>query len=171
MDSIQIQFFKMIIASKLDSQFNSTSKFHLNSIHNSILLSNITFHQLNSKLCFERWAPCFLTNITFPHPCFTTGDVWSLVPTDVMQNMLSKAKIHSKDWTAASARLKTLYQDYIGSVLIISKETSDTGLQLWAVSAKKKSWLDKFLRRWIWFACPGFLTMQFRFYSLRLHNA
>ena len=64
LDSIQIQFFKMLIASKLDSRFNSivniSSQF--SSQFNSALQPSF---QINSQFnAFKRWTWCFLTNIT-----------------------------------------------------------------------------------------------------------
>ena len=50
LDSIQIQFFKMLIASKLNSRFNSTINFHLNSVHNSIQLSKLHFKSIHNSI-------------------------------------------------------------------------------------------------------------------------
>ena len=64
LDSIQIQFFKMLIASKLNSRFNSTINIssQFSSQFNSALQTSF---QINSQFnSFERWTWCFLTNIT-----------------------------------------------------------------------------------------------------------
>ena len=108
LDSIQIQFFKMLIASKLDSRFNSTVNIssQFSSQFNSALQTSFQINsQFNSS---ERWTWCFLTNITSrPLSPFLLGmlylykqleiepqpqccQVW-LVPTDRMQ-MCSKRR-------------------------------------------------------------------------------
>ena len=64
LNSIQNHIFKMLIASKLDSRFNSTINIssQFSSQFNSALQPSF---QISSQFkAFKRWTRCFLTNIT-----------------------------------------------------------------------------------------------------------